>query len=127
MTGYLGMTRGTAAAVAAVALVAGAILGAVLPTADPAATGCTLVDDGPTGPEPDVTLSRATYACPDHYLHVTYVTRNPAEVVQVDRAPLAPCGYVAEGAEVVPASCSTNAELTARLDAIRADRVGGRW
>lgn len=39
----------------------------------------------------------------------------------------APCGYVVEGAEVVPAACMTEAELTARLDAIRAERAGGRW
>lgn len=38
-----------------------------------------------------------------------------------------PCGYVVEGAEVVPAACSTVAELDARLAAIRAERAGGRW
>jgi hypothetical protein len=127
MTTYLGMPIRTAAAVAAVAVAAGALLGTILPTPDPAATGCTLVEDGPTGPEPGVTLSRVTYACPDYYLHVTYVTGDRADVVQVDRAPLAPCGYVVEGAEVVPASCSTATELHARLGAIRADRAGGRW
>lgn len=74
MTGYLGMTRRTAATVAAVALVIGAAIGLALPTPD-----------------------------------------------------LAPCGYVVEGAEVVPASCSTAAELDARLAAIRAERAGGRW
>lgn len=39
----------------------------------------------------------------------------------------APCGYVVEGAEVVPAACSTAAELDARMTAIRATRSGGRW
>jgi hypothetical protein len=39
----------------------------------------------------------------------------------------APCGYVVEGAEVVPAACQSEAELLARLDAIRAERSGGRW
>lgn len=39
----------------------------------------------------------------------------------------APCGYVVEGADVVPASCSTAAELDARMTAVRADRTGGRF
>ena len=39
----------------------------------------------------------------------------------------APCGYVVEGAEVVPAACSTAAELDARMTDLRADRAGGRW
>ena len=71
---YLGMTRRTAAAVAAVALVIGAAIGLTVPTLQPA-----------------------------------------------------PCGYVLEGAEVVPAACSTVAELDARVAAIRAERSGGRW
>ena len=123
MTGYLGMTRRVAVAVGAAAIAVGAMIGTMLPTPD----RCYVVEDGPTGPEPDVTLSRMTYACPDYYLHVIYVTGDRADVVQVDRAPLAPCGYVVEGAEVVPASCSTAAELHARLDVIRAERSGGRW
>jgi hypothetical protein len=40
---------------------------------------------------------------------------------------LAPCGYVVEGAEVVPASCSTPAELDARMTDLRAARTGGRF
>jgi hypothetical protein len=123
MTGYLGMTRTAAVAVGAAAIAVGAMIGTMLPTPD----RCHVVEDGPTGPEPDVTLSRMTYACPDHYLHVTYVTGDRADVVQVDRAPLAPCGYVVEAAEVVTASCMTDVELQDRLDVIRAERVGGRW
>jgi hypothetical protein len=74
MTGYLGMTRRTAAAVAAVAAAAGFALGMILPAPD-AAT----------------------------------------------------CGYVVEGAEMVPASCIPAADLQHRLDVIRAERSGGRW
>ena len=40
---------------------------------------------------------------------------------------LAPCGYVVEGAEVVPAACSTAADLDARMTDLRATRTGGRW
>jgi hypothetical protein len=39
----------------------------------------------------------------------------------------APCGYVVEGAEVVPAACSTAAELDARMTDLRAARTGGRF
>jgi hypothetical protein len=73
-TTYLGMTRRTAAAVAATAAAAGFALGMILPAPD-----------------------------------------------------AAPCGYVMEGAEMVPASCITEADLQARLDAIRVERSGGRW
>ena len=123
--GFLGLPRRTVAAWAVGTAIAGAALGIALPSPD--ATGCTLVADGPTGPEPSVTLSRMTLQCPDHYLHVTYRTSDPSDVVDVQRAPLAPCGYVVEGAEVLPASCSTTAELQARLADLRAERPSGRW
>ena len=71
---YLGWSVRTAVALAAVAVAAGAVLGAVLPTPNPA-----------------------------------------------------PCGYVVEGAEIVPASCTPAADLQHRLDVIRAERSGGRW
>ena len=122
--GYLGMRPRIAATVAAVALVIGAAIGLALPT--PGYAGCTLVEDGPTGPEPDVTLGLAVYACPDSVVHVTYVL-GTAEVVQVEHVQPAPCGYVVEGAEVVPAACSTAAELDARMTHLRAARTGGRW
>lgn len=123
-TNYLGMRPRIAAAVAAACMAVGALIATALPTPDYA--GCTLVEDGPTGPEPDVTLGRAVYACPDSMLHVTYVL-GTAEVVQVEHVQPAPCGYVVEGAEVVPASCSTAAELDARMTAVRAARTGGRF
>lgn len=37
------------------------------------------------------------------------------------------CGVVQEDGETVPASCYTVAELDARLDAIHAERSGGRF
>jgi hypothetical protein len=120
---YLGWSARTAVAVAAVAVAAGIALGIALPSPD----ACTLVEDGPTGPEPSVTLSRMTYRCTDHYVHVTYRTSDPSEVVDVQRSPLAPCGYVVEGGEMVPASCIPAADLQHRLDVIRAERSGGRW
>ena len=39
----------------------------------------------------------------------------------------APCGYVVEGAEVVPAACTSAEDLHRRLDVIRSERAGGRW
>jgi hypothetical protein len=122
--GYLGIRPRTLAAMVAAAIAAAVIVTPHLPT--PGYAGCTLVQDGPTGPERDVTLGLAIYACPDRVLHVTYVL-GTAEVVEVERLQPAPCGYVVESAEVVPAACSTAAELDARMTAIRATRSGGRW
>lgn len=39
----------------------------------------------------------------------------------------APCGYVVEGDDIIPASCATAVELDARAAAIRDDRAGMRW
>lgn len=107
---YLGMPARTAAAIAAAALLVGAAIGTILPTpavgvALPSANGCTVVADGPTGPEPEVTLAVAVLACPDGRYAVTYVIGNPAEVIDVQLIPSAPCGWRTNGVDVMPAPC----------------------
>lgn len=76
---YLGWPRRTAVGLALALAAAGAAIGLALPTP----TACTVVEDGPTGPEAGVTLGVMVIACPDGRYAVTYVLADPAEVVDV--------------------------------------------
>lgn len=99
------------AAISAVVLVAIVAAYAVAPRttptlADLATPGCVIVEHGPTGPELDVTLGLTREVCGDTVV-VTSWELSTGVVIDVDVSPYAPCGYVADGDDVVPAPCST--------------------
>jgi hypothetical protein len=108
----------TARTVAAVATLAAAAY-LIAPRADVGphlitTDGCAIVEHGPTGPEPDVTLGRTVERCADG----TYVTTTwrlaTGEVVDVDHHD----GHVTD---------REAADLAGRLATIRAERSGVRW
>ena len=81
---------------------------------DLARPGCAIVEHGPTGPEPDVTLGRTVEVCADGSTIVTTWELATGIVVDVDHDP-----YQLTPAEV--------ADLADRLDVIREARTGGRF
>ena len=86
-----------------------------IPTLDDLARpGCAIVEHGPTGPEPDVTLGRTVEVCADGSAIVTTWELATGIVVDVDHDP-----YQLTPAEV--------ADLVDRLDTIRETRVAGRF
>ena len=110
------MTARHVAALIAVVLVA-AYVGAPrsAPTlADLARPGCAIVEHGPTGPEPDVTLGRTVEQCADGTYVVTTWMLATGIVVDVDHDP-----HQLTTAEA--------AEAAARLATIRDERRGERF
>jgi hypothetical protein len=76
---YLGWSRRTAIGVGVALAVIGGAIGLVLPTPDV----CAIVEHGPTGPEPDVTLGRTVEVCRDGSAIVTTWIVTTGEVVEV--------------------------------------------
>ena len=86
-----------------------------VPTLDDLARpGCAIVEHGPTGPEPDVTLGRTVEVCADGSAIVTTWELATGIVVDVDHDPDA----------LTPAEV---ADLADRLARVRGERSGGRW
>jgi hypothetical protein len=108
------MTGRHVSALIAVVLVA-AYVGAprTVPTLD-ARPGCAIVEHGPTGPEPDVTLGRTVERCADGTYVVTTWMLATGIVVDVDHDP-----HQLTTAEA--------AEAAARLATIRDERRGERF
>ena len=110
MRTYLGLRPAVAIATGIAAVTIGAVVGFATPTPTP----CAIVEAGPTGPEPEVTLGRIVEACGDGTYRTTTYVLSTGEVVEVDQHD----GHLTD-VEV--------ADLTDRLATIRADRSGGRW
>jgi hypothetical protein len=110
MTTYLGLTRRAAIATALVAVTVGGAIGLAIPTPDV----CAIVEHGPTGPEPDVTLGRTVEVCRDGSAIVTTWDLTTGDVLDVDHDPH----------QLTPAEV---ADLADRLDVIRETRTGGRF
>ena len=107
---FLGWSRGRAVAIGVALALTGAAIGLAIPTSPP----CAIVEAGPTGPEPSVTLGRIVEACADGTYRTTTYRLTTGEVVEVDQHD----GHVTD----VEA-----ADLADRLATIRAERSGGRW
>ena len=105
---YLGMRARTVVAVGLTAVTIGATIGLTLPTS------CAIVEAGPTGPEPDVTLGRIVEACADGSTVTTTSVLATGEVVEVDHHD----GHLPD----VEA-----AEVADRLATIRDERAGERF
>ena len=75
----------------------------------------TVVEHGPTGPEPTVNIGRTVYACTD----------GTFRIVEWDID--ATCGTVVENGTRMAASCSSEDELVGRMSAIHAERSGRTW
>ena len=105
---YLGLRPLVLATYVAVAAVIGVGLVALTPAR------CAVVEAGPTGPEPDVTLGRIVEACADGTYRTTTYLIGTGEVVEVDEH---------DG----PITSAELAELAERIATIRAERSGGRW
>jgi len=103
-------------AFALVILVAAHGLGSrTVPTLDDLARpGCTIVEHGPTGPEPDVTLGRTVEACADGSTIVTTWDLATGIVVDVDH-------------DADALTLAEVADLADRLDTIRDERRGERF
>lgn len=77
---FLGWSRRTAVAIAVALTLVGAALGALIPAP------CVIVEHGPTGPEPDVTLARTVEVCGDVITVTTWViTTGEVDAVEVIR------------------------------------------
>ena len=110
MRTYLGLRPSVAIATGLTAVVIGATLGLTIPTPTP----CAIVEAGPTGPEPDVTLGRIVEACADGTYRTTTYVLGTGELVEVDHHD----GHLTD-AEV--------RDVAARLATIRAERSGARF
>lgn len=101
MTTYLGLPARTAAAIAALALAIGAIIGVAIPTR------CAVVEHGLTGPEADVTIGRTVEACSDGTTRITeWYAGDDGYPMLTD---------------------AEYADVRSRMDAIRNVRTGGRF
>jgi hypothetical protein len=107
---FLGWSRRRAVAIGVALALTGAAIGAAIP----ASTPCVIVEAGPTGPEPDVTLGRIVEACADGTYRTTTYVLGTALIVDVDE----------HDGELTAAEV---ADLAERLATIRAERSGGRW
>lgn len=107
---FLGWSRRRAVAIGVALALTGAAIGLAIPTPTP----CAIVEAGPTGPEPDVTLGRIVEACADGTYRTTTYRLTTGEVVEVDE----------HDGELTAAEV---ADLAERLATIRAERSGGRW
>lgn len=79
-----------------------------------AGDGCVVVENGPTGPEPDVTLGHTVERCADGHYRTTTWRLATGQVVYVED----------HDGHVGPAE---RAELVERVAAIRDGHAGGRW
>jgi hypothetical protein len=112
-----GPTRVEIAAALAALILAAAYVAAprTAPTLDDLARpGCTIVEHGPPGPEPDVTLGRTVEACADGSTIVTTWDLATGIVVDVDH-------------DADALTLAEVADLADRLDTIRDERRGERF
>ena len=107
---FLGWSRRRAVAIGLALALTGAAIGLAIPTSPP----CAIVEAGPTGPEPDVTLGRIVEVCADGSTVTTTYVLSTGEVVEVDE----------HDGELTAAEV---ADLAERLATIRAERSGERF
>ena len=110
MRTYLGLRPAVAIATGLAAVTIGATIGLTVPTP----TSCAIVEAGPTGPEPDVTLGRIVEACADGTYRTTTYVIDTGEVVEVDHHD----GHLTD---------DEARDVAGRLATIRAERAGERF
>jgi hypothetical protein len=109
-TTYLGLRPAVAIATGLAAVTFGAAIGLTVPTPTP----CAIVEAGPTGPEPEVTLGRVVEVCADGTYRTTTYVLDTGELVEVDHHD----GHLTD---------DEARDVADRLATIRAERSGTRW